>query len=116
MQNTRLNLLVDGLLNESGRWIQNPWRRTSLLIISLLFGNFLATALSTSAGQSADWDVLLSTILTVSIEVTSWFIYGSGRRSIKVEERQSSLLTQLLNALKIGLIYGLFLDAFKLGS
>jgi len=114
MQNTRLNRLVDGSLIQLDRWLQNPWRRSSLLIISLLLGNFLATALSTSAGQSADWDVLVAAILTSIAEFVSWFVYR-GSRPID-PQRQRSIVIQILNALKIGLIYGLFVESFKLGS
>lgn len=117
MQNTRLNRLVDGLLDESGRWIQNPWRRTSLLIISLLFGNFLATALSTVSGQRAEWDVAIAAILTALTELSNWFVYGINRPvQVDAAGRRTRFSTEFLNALKIGLVYGLFLEAFKLGS
>ena len=51
MQNTRLNTLVDRTVRQFTQWAQNPWRRLSLIIISLLFGNFLASAIATTTGQ-----------------------------------------------------------------
>lgn len=119
MQNTRLNRLVDGSLTQFSTWILNPWRRTSLIVISLLFGNFLATAFSTITGQNADWDVLIAAILTSITETISWFVYRVDRvdRPSSAEPRRPRpLVPQLVNALKIGLIYGLFVESFKLGS
>ncbi len=124
MQNTRINNLIDRLAVQSGRWLRNPWRRLSLVVISLLFGFFLGTAVPTTAGQRATWDVFAALILILFTEAVSWFVYGSNRRSPAAVEGQPSrasvpmrsLLTQMLNALKIGLTYGLFVEAFKLGS
>ncbi len=110
MQNTRLNGLVAAISGQLGRWFFNPWRRLSLLIISLLFGFFLGTAVATTAGQSADWDVTGAAILVALCEVADWVYY---RRARLIER---SLWLEALNALKIGVTYSLFLEAFKLGS
>jgi len=114
MQNTRLNRLTDDLISRFTGWLQNPWRRISLVILGLLFGNFLATALATSAGQEAELDVLAAALLVLLTEVISWFVYRRSDRSVKGRAR--SLFSEILNATKIGLSYGLFLEAFKLGS
>ncbi|MEG4022668.1 DUF565 domain-containing protein [Microcoleus sp. S13C4] len=110
MQNTRINRLIDVLGDRFGGWLSNPWRRISLLIISLLFGTFLGTAISTIAGQSADWDIIAAGLLVLLTEFANWLVYG-GRRSAA-----RSLWVEMLNALKIGLTYNLFVEAFKLGS
>ncbi|MBD2090816.1 DUF565 domain-containing protein [Microcoleus sp. FACHB-1515] len=110
MQDTRLTRLVNGSIDSLGRWLQNPWRRTSLLLMSVLFGNFLATAISTTTGQQADLDILIAAVLAGFTELSSWLVYRVGR----VNDRP--LPFNLLNALKIGLIYGLFVESFKLGS
>jgi hypothetical protein len=117
MQNTRLNTLIDSVLARSQQWLRNPWRRTSLIIISLLFGNFLASAIATIAGQNADWDIVVSAILVALSESVSWFVY-SGRRGAAQVNRigQRALGIEILNALKLGLMYGLFVEAFKIGS
>ena len=114
MQNTRLTRLVNGSIDSLGQWLQNPWRRTSLVVISLLFGNFLATAISTATGQQADWDVLIAAVLTGLTEASSWLVYRRQRQSAAASPRPVSV--ELLNALKLGLIYGLFVESFKLGS
>ena len=110
MQNTRLNSLVDVASGRFGQWLSNPWRRISLLVISVLFGVFLGSAISTIAGQRANLDISVAAILVVLTEGISWVVYGANRRIA------NSLLIQILNALKIGLTYSLFVEAFKLGS
>lgn len=126
MQNTRLNNLVDAIAGRFGRWLRNPWRRISLVVISLLFGVFLGTVIPTTAGQTAQWDVVAALVLILFTEAVSWFVYGSNRRiQAATVEREASraagvpvrpLLVEMLNALKIGLTYSLFVEAFKLGS
>jgi hypothetical protein len=118
MQNTRLNTFVDQSLGRFGRWLRNPWRRLSLVIISLLLGNFLATVFSTVAGQTADIDVIMAALLLLFTEVVSWLVYRGDRGRIQpgVRDEARPLLIELLNGTKLGLIYGLFVEAFKLGS
>lgn len=117
MQNTRLNSLVDVLLERTSRWLQNPWRRTSTLIISLLFGNFLATVIATTTGQTAEIDVLVSMLLVVLVELINWLVYRyRPKTDLPSSPARRWLGTEMLNALKMGLVYGLFVEAFKLGS
>jgi ABC-type thiamin/hydroxymethylpyrimidine transport system permease subunit len=124
MQNTRLNTLVESLVQGLTQWLRNPWRRTSVLIISLLFGNFLASAVSTIAGQRAEPDILGAAIVVGAAEVISWITYTNNSRSLKADQpstnllgiKQRSLLIEGLNGLKIGLLYGLSVQAFTLGS
>ncbi|MEG4069317.1 DUF565 domain-containing protein [Microcoleus sp. B3-A4] len=110
MQNTRINRLIDVLGDRFRGWLSNPWRRISLLLISLLFGTFLGTAISTIAGQSADWDIIAAGLLVLLTELVNWLVYGGPRPAA------GSLWVEMLNALKIGLTYNLFVEAFKLGS
>ncbi|MBW4663652.1 MAG: DUF565 domain-containing protein [Chroococcus sp. CMT-3BRIN-NPC107] len=109
MQNTRLNNLFDAIGRQFGRWLFNPWRRLSMLAISLLFGFFLGSAVSTTTGQAADLDIVAAGILVILSEIVDRIYYRRrvGARSFWVE---------FLNALKIGLTYSLFIEAFKLGS
>jgi Protein of unknown function (DUF565) len=117
MQNTRLNTLLDINFKRLFRWAKNPWRRTSLGIISLLFGFFLASAVATTFGARAEWDVLIAGILTAFTEVISRLFYWSKPRVLpNGEVAQRSLLLVLMNDIKVGVIYGLALEACKLGS
>jgi hypothetical protein len=121
VQKTRLNTLVDRLGKQFDRWSENPWRRLSLIIISLLFGNFLASAIATTTGQRTDLDAIVSLVTLTMVESISWLTYGTsfGRRQIDEPNAilgKRPLWIALLNSLKLGLVYGLFIEAFKLGS
>ena len=109
MQNTRLNNLTNAIANRLVQFFFNPWRRLSLLIISLLFGFFLGSAVSTTAGQAAEWDITVAAILIVSTEIINRLFYRN-QGSVK------PLWAESLNVLKIGFTYSLFLEALKLGS
>ncbi|NEZ62229.1 DUF565 domain-containing protein [Leptolyngbyaceae cyanobacterium CCMR0082] len=110
MQRTRLSTLVDQVGQRFSQWVFNPWRRISLAVISLLFGNFFATAISATAGQTSEIDILISAILVAMVEFISWLYHRSRSNG------QRTILPELLNSFKLGMVYGLFVEAFKLGS
>jgi Protein of unknown function (DUF565) len=121
MQNTRLNTLFDRLEKQFVRWAENPWRRLSLIIINLLFGNFLSSAIATTTGQKTELDAIVGLVTLTIVESISWLTYGTslGRRQIAEPNAiigKRPLWIALLNSLKLGLVYGLFIEAFKLGS
>jgi hypothetical protein len=110
MQNTRLNNLLDTVAAALSQWFMNPWRRFSLLLISWLLGFFLGSAVSTTAGQKAELDIVVAAFLVILTEVASRIFYS---RSFFARQ---SLWIETLNYLKVGFIYSLFLEALKLGS
>ncbi len=110
MQNTRLNNLFDAIARRLGEWFVNPWRRLSLLVISFLFGFFLGTVVSTTAGQKADWDIVVAAFLVFLTEISSRIFYSRSFLS------KRSLWVEVLNLLKVGFTYSLFIEALKLGS
>ncbi len=110
MQNTRLSTLFDTIAAGLGDVFRNPWRRLAVIIISFLLGTFLGPTISTISGQKAELDIVAAALLVVITELISRFAYGSK------PETQRSLLIQVINTLKLGLIYSLFIEAFKLGS
>jgi hypothetical protein len=117
MQNTRLNNLIDVILAQLRQWFRNPWRHLSVVVISLLLGVFLGTAIPTTAGQTAEWDVVGAGVLVLFTEAVSRFVYSRKRRQATDEGvPRGSLLAEILNAFKIGVTYSLFVEAFKLGS
>jgi hypothetical protein len=110
MQNTRLVNLLNTITGRIWQWFSNPWRRFSLLVISFLFGFFLGTATSTTAGQKAQLDIVVAGFLVLFTEVTSRIFYSrtwTGKTTIWIES---------VNILKVGFTYSLFVEAFKLGS
>lgn len=110
MQNTRLNSLLVTVARSLSQWFLNPWRRLSLLLISVLFGFFLGSAVSTTAGQKAELDIVVAAFLVFLTEVASRIFYNRSFFS------RQALWIETLNYLKIGFIYSMFLEALKLGS
>ncbi|OLP16533.1 hypothetical protein BST81_20240 [Leptolyngbya sp. 'hensonii'] len=110
MQNTRLNNLMETITSRIEQILQNPWRRLAVLGLNLLFGFFLGSAIPTSTGQAARWDIVVALILVVGVEICNRIIYAN------LKEGRSPFLLTMLNSLKIGLTYGLFLEALKLAS
>ena len=112
MQRTRLNTLIERTGTGFTQFFSNPWRRISLSLLGLLFGFFVGAAVSTTAGQDAQWDVLGAALLLLFTELTSRFVYAKKVNS----SNPRSLWIEILNCFKLGIIYSLFLEAFKLGS
>jgi Protein of unknown function (DUF565) len=144
MQRTRLNTLFNQITLRFRQWVFNPWRRLSILVMSLLFGNFAATAAAATSGQTSTLDVMVAASLVLAVELISWLYYrftpqqqrerinrstassaGLAEGSLAIAPlggldsgpvRSRSTLIESLNAFKLGLTYGLFVEAFKLGS
>jgi hypothetical protein len=115
MQRTRLNSLVTVTGDRLELLFSNPWRRISLNLISILLGFFMGSAIITTAGQNAVWDIVAAAFLFTFTELVSMTVYR--RPSDKgTQLMRRSLYLEMLNLFKIGLIYNLFLEAFKLGS
>ncbi|TVQ57297.1 MAG: DUF565 domain-containing protein [Spirulina sp. DLM2.Bin59] len=110
MQDTRLNRLLNNGGDRATQWASNPWRRLSLVMLALLLGFFLANGISTTAGQLAFWDVSMSALCVLLIEIVNRLASSLSRT------RPGLLWGNVLNALKLGFIYGFILEAFKLGS
>jgi hypothetical protein len=109
MQNTRLSNLFGFIDRNLRNWFANPWRRTSAWLICLLLGNFLGSAITLISGQAAMPDIVVAAAVLLLTELVSWLTYSQrptlGRWGI-----------DLLNALKIGFVYSMFVESFKLGS
>ncbi|KAI0556341.1 ycf20 (chloroplast) [Gracilaria domingensis] len=70
----------------------------------------MSTVFSTIPSQTGDWAIIAGSIIVAINEITSKNIYKYLRRNHKF------LRLYVLNYIRIGIIYGLFVDAFKLGS
>lgn len=117
MQRTRLSTLIDDLSDQLSLWLVNPWRRVSLVLISLLGGYFIAVSLSAIAGQAAVQDTVISAFLVVGAELINWLVYSRRWRDPALLKKvPKPLWLDCINSFKIGAIYALCLEAFKLGS
>nr|YP_010198951.1 hypothetical protein LK147_pgp140 [Hydropuntia urvillei]UAD88400.1 hypothetical protein [Hydropuntia urvillei] len=73
---------------------------------------FLSTVLSTIPSQTGDWGIIAGSLMVTFNEIISKRIYKYAKK--KEKYKVSSLHT--INYTRIGIIYGLFVDSFKLGS
>nr|QCI05646.1 hypothetical protein [Cryptopleura ramosa] len=81
----------------------------SLHIVNLMLGFFIASALSTIPAQTGDWGIISGAIIIAINEILSKIIYEHNNNN-------KYIVLYFINDIKIGIIYGLFVDAFKLGS
>jgi hypothetical protein len=91
---------------------------TFISFVGILFGFFLANALATMLGQTGDWGILSAGILVAFTESTNKVIYNN-KKSLGNKNTHSKKIYHVLifiNNVKIGMIYGFFVEAFKLGS
>ncbi|MEI6428008.1 MAG: DUF565 domain-containing protein [Pseudanabaena sp. ELA607] len=118
MQNTRLTTIIQSTTGRLGQWLNNPWRRVSIVLLSLSFGFFLGSAVSTTTGQGAVWDIGSAALSVLAVELISRYAYSPNRNRGPWWQLLPTrgLPLEALNACKVGYVYGLFLDAFKLGS
>jgi Protein of unknown function (DUF565) len=111
MQDTqinRFNRFTHSIAIRTLQWLQNPWRRSFFMLIGLLGGFYLGNSISALSGQTAKLDVSIAAFMIVVTEGISRLVYGS-------KSKTPALTGDIINALKIGVTYSLFLDALKLG-
>lgn len=89
-------------------WAANPWRRLSLLLIVLLISFSIGGAVGSITGTLAKLDPVGALICVAAIEL------AIRARGPLLRSQGDPLLLQLLDAARIGLLYGLLLDGFKL--
>nr|YP_009393484.1 hypothetical protein [Bostrychia simpliciuscula]ARW62046.1 hypothetical protein [Bostrychia simpliciuscula] len=74
-----------------------------------MLGFFFANVLSTIPAQTGDWSIMSGAIIVTTNEILSRIIYTKNNKN-------KFFVNNFINNIKIGIIYGLFVDAFKLGS
>lgn len=115
MPKTRINRLISSF----NRFIVNNYYNSlayfSCNLIALLLGFFFANALATLPGQTGEWGIVVSGLLVASTEIVSKLVYTIDVSSTYIKKRRL-LFFSLLNNIKLGIIYGFFVDSFKLGS
>lgn len=86
--------------------------------IGILFGFFVANAISTILGQTGDWGIMASGLLVAFVETINRIMYSNKKKFLYEKRRKSKwdVAFTFINNVKIGIIYGFFVEAFKLGS
>ena len=86
-------------------------------LISFFSGFFTSSIIDTSLGEFSEWAVVGSAILVATVEgFNAIYFYYKSKKTFYRSGEYGSMLFDLLNYFKTGLIYGLIVDAFKLGS
>ena len=107
-QQTRFQRRIAQVGEALSGWATNPWRRLSLLAIVLLSGFAVGGGLAAVTGA-------LSKIDQISALITVLLLEAAVRLRRPLLRRAGDGLTlQLLDMARIGVLYGLMLDAFKL--
>ncbi len=113
---TNLTIQVKNIVNLIKSLTDYKLKILSFQLLSILLGFFASTALSTIPAQTGDWGIVAAAIIVTNQEIISKITY---QNNIFKYYKYNILLNKYLkycNNIKIGIIYGLFVDAFKLGS
>ena len=106
-QQTRLQRRVVQAGGRLERWATNPWRRLSLLLSVLLLSFCVGGGLGAITGALSTIDQLSALICVLAIELAA-------RLRGRLLRRRDRLALQLVDMARIGFLYGLVLDGFKL--
>ena len=87
-------------------------------LIGFFTGFFLSGVLDTPLGEFQEWAIVGAALITASLELISKFFYLTLYSLYNFFDKKYSILKLIysLNYLKLGILYGLIVDAFKLGS
>ncbi|WP_320663338.1 DUF565 domain-containing protein [Prochlorococcus sp. MIT 1223] len=108
LQPTNLHKTFWMALERLSDWGRNPWRRYSLYLIIFLSGFFLGSSLGMINGTLALMDPVGAFIVVIIIEIMVRL-----RRQFD-SKRKSLIILNMMDMLRMGLIYGLFMEGFKL--
>ncbi|MEO1002217.1 MAG: DUF565 domain-containing protein [Cyanobacteria bacterium J06638_7] len=89
-------------------WARNPWRRASLQLMALLISFSIGGVVASIGGQIGQSDPVGALLCVLTLELA---VRARGPLRRRGGDR---LPLQLLDMARIGLLYGLLLDGFKL--
>ena len=108
MQKTRVTVFYDSLNLIFLGFLKSSWKDKSLNLLSILFGYFLFANFITKFISEGKNELLMIPIIIVLFEII-----------VRIKPLRKSniyLLWMLLDKIRIGAVYALILEAFKLGS
>jgi hypothetical protein len=107
-QKTNFQLKIVENIQTLSIWANNPWRRYSLSLITLLMGYFLGSSLGMVSAVVELMDPVAAFLSVVFIEILIAL-----RRNFR-SERKKKFLVLLLDSFRLGLFYGFFTESLKL--
>ena len=108
MQKTRFTVFYDSLNLIFLGFLKSSWKDKSLNLLSILFGYFLFANFITKFISEGKNELLMIPVIIILFEII-----------IRIKPPRNSniyLLWLLLDKIRIGAVYALILEAFKLGS
>tara|TARA_Y100000589_G_scaffold186842_1_gene176903 strand:+ start:233 stop:559 length:327 start_codon:yes stop_codon:yes gene_type:complete len=108
MQKTRFTILFDSLNLVFLGFIKSSWKDKALNLLTILFGYFLFANFITKFITEGKNELLMIPVIIIIFEII-----------IRIKPLRKSnmyLLWMLLDKIRIGAVYALILEAFKLGS
>ena len=108
MQKTRFSIFYDSLNLLFLGFLKSSWKDKSLNLLSILFGYFLFANFITKFISEGKNELLMIPVIIILFEVI-----------IRMKPQRNSniyLIWMLLDKIRIGAVYALILEAFKLGS
>ncbi len=108
MQKTRFTVFYDSLNLIFLGFLKSSWRDKSINLLAILFGYFLFANFITKFISEGKNELLMIPLIIILFEVI-----------IRIKPPRNSniyLVWMLLDKIRIGSVYALILEAFKLGS
>ena len=107
-QKTNFQLKIVENIRTLSIWANNPWRRYSISLITVLIGYFLGSSLGMISAVVELMDPVAAFLSVVFIEILIAL-----RRNFR-SERKKKFLVLFLDSLRLGLFYGFFTESLKL--
>ena len=107
-QRTKFQLKIVENVQTLSIWANNPWRRYSISLITLLIGYFIGSSLGMVSAVVELMDPVAAFLSVVLIEILIVL-----RRNFR-SERKKKFLVLFLDSLRLGLFYGFFTESLKL--
>ena len=107
-QKTNFQLKIVENIQTISIWANNPWRRYSISLVTLLIGYFLGSSLGMVSAVVELMDPIAAFLSVFFIETLIFL-----RRNFRFQ-RKKRFLVLLLDSLRIGLFYGFFTESLKL--
>ena len=108
MQRTRFTVFYDSLNLVFLGFLKSSWRDKSLNLLSILFGYFLFANFITKFISEGKNELLMIPVIIIIFEII-----------IRIKPLKTSniyLVWKIIDKIRIGGVYALILEAFKLGS
>ena len=107
-QKTKFQLKIVENIHTLSIWANNPWRRYSISLITLLIGYFFGSSLGMISAVVELMDPVAALLSVVFFEILIVL-----RRNFRLK-KQYKFLVLLLDSFRLGLFYGFFTESLKL--